>query len=701
MSRQEEKYRKFFLCLCILSFLGTEINLLSAQSTRIRDSIKIKPAFELEDIIQSYMESREQDGDFNYNTLYDKLEYLQSHPVNINDEDEIDDLVLLRPSQILNVKNYIKQHGELISIYELQAIPGLDVASIKMIIPFVRLKANFEKFQVPVTEMLKYGDAELFLRTGRYLEDQVGYDPTRSSFYLGNPNRLYLRFKYYYENKLSIGFTSEKDPGEEFFKGSNKHGFDYYSFHFALRNTNKTIKDFIVGDYNLSFGQGLIIHSGFGVGKSPWATNIRKTERTIRPYNSVNESNFLRGFASNININKNTEATMIFSVRKKDGNSVTDSLDRESIFSSFQESGYHRTINEISDENALTETMIGGAVKYKGQYGHIGINSLFTSFNKDFRKQDVPYNQFSFRGTDLFQASLDHSFQLRNFHFFGEAAISNPGTYALMEGLQLSLDKKLDISFLYRKLDKSYPALYSNAFSENTLANNETGFYIGMEMRPTSRWKVSGYWDLWSHPWLRFNVQRPSLGNEQLIRLSYSIRRKMEVYIQFRNKSREENSTLQNPIRPLADYTKKSLRINFNYLHSKSIETRSRIEFSAYSKSNQDNQHGYMIFQDILYQSISKPISFSSRIAYYNTDSYDSGIYAYENDLLYNFYVPNYNGKGWRYYLNTQYTGIRNLSLEARYAITKLNGAESIGSGLDKIIGNKRSEVKLQVRWKF
>lgn len=163
MSRQKEKYRKFFLYLCILSFLGTEINLLSAQSTRIRDSIKIKPAFELEDIIQSYMESREQDGDFNYNTLYDKLEYLQSHPVNINDEDEIDDLVLLRPSQILNVKNYIKQHGELISIYELQAIPGLDVASIKMIIPFVRLKANFEKFQVPVTEMLKYGDAELFL----------------------------------------------------------------------------------------------------------------------------------------------------------------------------------------------------------------------------------------------------------------------------------------------------------------------------------------------------------------------------------------------------------------------------------------------------------------------------------------------------------------------------------------------------------
>ena len=175
----------------------------------------------------------------------------------------------------------------------------------------------------------------------------------------------------------------------------------------------------------------------------------------------------------------------------------------------------------------------------------------------------------------------------------------------------------------------------------------------------------------------------------------------MEVYIQFRNKLREENSSIQNPIRSLADYTKKSLRMNWNYLHSKSIETRSRIEFSAYSKSNQDNQHGYMIFQDILYQSISKPISFSSRIAYYNTDSYDSGIYAYENDLLYNFYVPNYNGKGWRYYLNTQYTGIRNLSLEARYAITKLNGAESIGSGLDKIIGNKRSEVKVQLRWKF
>lgn len=681
-------------------FIWVFSNFLFSQS-HTRDTFRQKPTNRLEDIIQSYVESREGEGEFDYNTLYDKLDYLQSHPLNINDEDEIDDLFLLSPLQIINIKNYIKQHGELISIYELQAVPGLDIQSIKFILPFIKLQANFDQYNVPIAEMMRYGDHQLFFRTGQYLQSQAGYDRTRNSFYRGNPSRLYFRYKYFYENKLSIGFTAEKDPGEEFFRGSNKQGFDYYSFHFALRNINKIIKDMVVGDYNLSFGQGLIMHSGFGVGKSPWATNIRKADRPIRPYSSVNESNFLRGIASSFKLNKSLDATILFSSRKKDGNIVTDSVDRETLFSSFQESGYHRTASEISDENKLSEYMVGGAIKYKKKDGHIGINALHTFFSKEFQKQNRPYNEFAFRGNNLFQISLDHSLQIRNFHFFGEAAVSNPGTYAFLEGLQLSLDKKMDISFLYRQFDKSYPALFSNSFSENTLANNEKGFYAGLELRPATRWKLSGYWDFWSHPWLRFNVQGPSKGNEQLIRLSYSIRRKMDIYIQFRNKTREENSVIKNPVRSLADYNKKSWRLNLNYLHSKSIESRSRIEISSYSKSDQTQQHGFMLFQDILYQSISSPVSFTSRIAYYNTDSYDSGIYAYENDLLYNFYVPNYNGKGWRYYLNTQYTGFRNLSLEARYAITKLIGAESIGSGLDRILGSKRSEVKLQVRWEF
>ncbi|MEP7269237.1 MAG: helix-hairpin-helix domain-containing protein, partial [Saprospiraceae bacterium] len=474
------------LCIGLIIFGIFQVR---SQAERPIDTSKQKQSYLLEDIIQSYVESRADDGNFDYNTLADRLEYLQSHPVNINSPDQIDDLVLLTPSQIINIKNYILQHGELISIYELQAVPGMDINSIKMIMPFVRLNSNFENYNVPLVEMLRFGDNQLFLRTGSYFQKSVGYDHSRSSFYNGSPQRFYMRFKHFYENKLSIGLTAEKDPGEEFFKGSNKQGFDYYSFHFALRNINKTIQDIVIGDYNVSFGQGLIIHSGFGIGKSPWATSIRKADRTIRPYTSVNESNFLRGAAANLRFTKKFDATLFASRRRKDGNVINDSLDRETLFSSFQESGYHRTSNEIADENAITENTAGGAIRYKTGHGHIGLNTMYTEFGKGLLKQNLPYNQFAFKGQRLFQYSVDHSYQIKNFNFFGEAAFSNPGTYGWMEGLHLVLDKNVDMAFLYRHLDRAYPALYSNAFTENTLANNERGLYIGTEVRPSTRWK--------------------------------------------------------------------------------------------------------------------------------------------------------------------------------------------------------------------
>ncbi len=61
-----------------------------------------------------------------------------------------------------------------------------------------------------------------------------------------------------------------------------------------------------------------------------------------------------------------------------------------------------------------------------------------------------------------------------------------------------------------------------------------------------------------------------------------------------------------------------------------------------------------MIFQDIQYSPRSFPLNLSARIAWFNTESYSSRIYAYENDLLYTFSVPAF-GKGLRNYLNLKY----------------------------------------------
>ena len=108
-----------------------------------------------------------------------------------------------------------------------------------------------------------------------------------------------------------------------------------------------------------------------------------------------------------------------------------------------------------------------------------------------------------------------------------------------------------------------------------------------------------------------------------------------------------------------------------------------------------------MIYQDVIYKPVGLPIQFSTRLALFDTYDYNSRIYAYENDLLYNFSVPALYNRGTRFYLNVRYTGIRNLSIEGRYAITDYSNVETIGSGLEEINGSKRSEIKAQLKYTF
>ena len=91
----------------------------------------------------------------------------------------------------------------------------------------------------------------------------------------------------------------EKDPGEEFFTGSKKQGFDFYSGHFFMKNFG-VLKALAVGDYQAQFGQGLTFWSGLAFGKSADAIGIKRNAVGLRPYTSVDENRFLRGVATTV-----------------------------------------------------------------------------------------------------------------------------------------------------------------------------------------------------------------------------------------------------------------------------------------------------------------------------------------------------------------------------------------------------------------
>src|SRR5690606_40505601 len=62
---------------------------------------------------------------------------------------------------------------------------------------------------------------------------------------------------------------------------------------------------------------------------------------------------------------------------------------------------------------------------------------------------------------------------------------------------------------------------------------------------------------------------------------------------------------------------------------------------------------------------------------------------------------PMYYDHGMRGYLNIRWRITRQLDLWTRYALTQYFDRETVGSGLDEIMGSKRSEIKFQIRWQW
>ncbi len=707
--------RRLLLLLCTFPIIiGTSS--LNAQ----RDTLDIDGLDAQQQLIEDVIANSGDDSDeFTFNAAFSLLETYRRRPLDLNQAnyDELAETLLLTPVQMDQLLEYRRRMGKLISIYELQVIPSLDVETIRNLRPFVRVGGGLDDTQISLGRMLAEGDRELYLRAQRRVEKARGYliEPNdETNYYLGNPWRYYTKFRQRYGNRLSFGFVAEKDPGEAFFSANNsKRGFDYYSAHFFLRNVNRNIKALALGDFNVSFGQGLILYSGFGFGKSSQTTTVARGGQTLRPYASVNEISFQRGAGLTLAFGDKIEATVFGSRKGINGNRIEtltqiDTVEQE-IFtaniSSINLSGFNRTPSEVADRNAVTNYTFGGNLQFRGsQRFRIGLNVLGERFSQSLLRTPRPDNRFQFSGDRLYNASLDYRYRLRNFTFFGEVAGSDNGGTAMIHGVQAGLDRYFDIALVYRRYGRDYQALNARPFGETANGRNEEGIYLGVELRPANHWKVNAFYDLWRHPWLRFNIDAPSTGREYRFRLTYWQKRKLETYLEVRAETKgfgtDGDETVFTNLDPVVERSRFQARWHFGYKITSALEWRSRVDWGFTEDPLNGREEGVMVYQDFHFRPRG-PFSFSTRFALFDTDSYNVRFYQYENGLLYNARVVPYYERGSRTFFVARYKGIRKLTLEARIAQTFFPDRESIGSGLEEIQGKKRTEIGSQIVWRF
>lgn len=669
---------------------------------------------DIEQLVENIYAMQEEGLD--YEALYESLYMLYQTPIDLNqtDRETLQATYLLNPLQLTAFFEYRETNGKLLSIYELQAIPGFDLSTIYTLLPFVMVRET-SHFSAPGKRLKQVRGSKnnfLIMRYERDLEQKKGFykpslkaDGTTTSRYLGSADKLYMRFSAHLQSDLSLGLAAEKDAGEQLLwdPSTKRYGFDFWSFHIAVKNKGQ-LKTLVLGDYSLQLGQGLLLGSGFAPGKgAETITTIKRGNLGIRPYTSTLESGFFRGVGATIGINK-LNLTTFYSHNFRDAieHVNTDSLSNEEAYiSSLQTSGLHRTTNEIAAKSTIREQVIGTSLDYSFQNNKIllGLTAIYTDFSMPLNKTPRVYNQFEFNGDHNYNIGSFYSISWYNINLFGEVAFSKSGGMGAVSGAMMNLSSQWEMSLLYRRYDRHFHALHGSAFGENTKNINEEGVYLGFKFKPSSKVSFTTYFDQFRFPWLKYRVNAPSQGTEILARMEVKPSKKVLFYSQYKRKAKAMNVEGETfNLRQVAEGVKQHFSLNLNVIPHAQIDFRSRIQFSSYALANNYSK-GFVIAQDL--NLTFRKIKISTRVALFDTDDYDNRQYIYEKDVLYGYSTPAYYGKGIRNYLLIQYNMWRNLSFWFRISRTRYIDQNIIGSGLETIEGNTKTAIKCQLRYKF
>jgi hypothetical protein len=656
----------------------------------------------IENMLLYFSESDEQSID--YEEFSSVLSLLYDNPINLNecDDENLADLNLFSSIQIMNLIDYRKKNNGFASIYELRLVPGLSSDQIFLAIPFLKTSSQ-EKYspKINLKNLSRMSRHSVMLRYQRVIEEQAAYIPDENgeTKYLGSPDRIYSRYKFQFSNKLRAGITADKDAGEPFFKDPNKQGFDFYSGFIQLQNQG-VIKSLVVGDYALQFGQGLALWNGFGMGKSNMVSNVSKFGKGVDKYSSTDENNFFRGVATTLQY-KNAEFSAFFSSKRIDGRVDTDTLENDiDLFTSFDNTGLHAKQSDFDKKKTIGVTLYGSNFTYILNRLKMGLTYVTYQFTHAFEPSSQLYKKHDFSGDRNSNASFSYQWNLNHIFLSGEAALDENLNMAITNNAVFNISTKVGVAVLHRYFEKGYNALYSTAFSEGSRVQNEQGFYTGLNFYPTKNWILKAYVDFYEFPWMRYQISSPSEGLDYIIMAEYALSSNFNFYIKYKNETRAKDLLLEeSKIKTQEDLNRQQLRLHFNYGDRAQLHFRSRLEWSKYKFDEQET--GLIAYQDIIYDWKKMPLKSTLRFLMFDTDSYDSRIYAYENELLYNYAIPAFSGQGIRTYVLLMYKVLKNLDFWLKYGYTIYNDRNIVGSGDTEIVGNKKSEIKLQLRWKF
>ena len=651
----------------------------------------------LEDVLEDLSVNNGTDNSVNTPNWENELEELSNRmqePVNLNvaTREQLEQFPFLSDIQIEHLLAYIYIHGQMETIYELQLVEELDRQTIQYLLPFVCIKAiNNEpafRWKTMLKDAGRYGKNEVLTRLDIPFYKRKGYEHT----YLGPSVYNSVKYTFRYRDQLYAGGVAEKDAGEPFAALHNSYGYDYYSFYLLLQNCGR-LKSLAVGNYRLSFGQGLVMSTDYLMGKTIYASSFNNRSTGIKRHSSTDEYNYFRGVATTVALTKRLSVSAFYSHRNMDG-VVTDGE-----ITSVYKTGLHRSRKEADKKNLLTSQLTGGNVSYQQNHIRLGITGVYYVFNRPYEPELTGYSKYNIHGNHFYNLGIDYAYRWRRFSFQGETAIGKQG-WASLNRLQYSPVQDIQFMLIHRFYSYDYWAMYAHSFGEGSTVQNEQGYYVGLETTPFSHWRFFVSFDLFSFPWKKYRINKPSRGTDGLIQATFTPRTNLSMYLKYRYKQKERDLTGSKGTLTLPIFHHQ-LRYRLNYSLNDVFSSRTTLDYNHFHSQDRAATKGYQVTQMISSQLPWTRLFADVQGSYFCTDDYDSRVYVSEKGLLYTFYTPSFQGRGFRCAVRLRYELNKHWLFITKFGETIYLNRNEIGSGNDLIYGNKKADIQMQLRIKF
>lgn len=555
------------------------------------------------------------------------LNELHEHPFNINTAASNDLLRLpfLSEQAVNDIVDYIALHGAMRTLGELRLIRRLDYRE--------REWLKFFVFAAPIpstpsTNGWKGTQQELSTRVDIPCYQREGWPWAQGIAHQ-------LRYTWQQGRKLDVGLRLEKDDGEELFTRQAPF-WDSYGGHAMLKNVG-VLKQLLVGDFKVGFGEGLVINNGLQFGKT--STSLWHTLGGIRPHRSSDEVHYMRGVSGTLAFGKQWEVTAFYSIRSLDA-----TVNKDNSVSSINTTGLHRTDSERKHRHTLLSQTTTLHAQWKHKGWHAGMTGMFQYYDHQFRQNSVLYRQIYPEGYLFGAVSADYGYQRNRLLLRGETARSfdsRGGGWATLNKAAWRFNADTQLALIQRFYSKDYYSPHASAIGENSQVQNESGITLQFDASRLGPFSLLALFDYFYSPWPRYTMTRYSTGWEGLLQTSWQPRKGRQLLIRYRVKSKEKSDSR---------YYSHQLRATYNHQISALWDTQLSAFLHRYHQPlTASSSTGYAAMPQVSFHSRDERFRWSLAAILFRTDSYDSRLYIYEPSLAQTFGMQQLYGHGQRF----------------------------------------------------